>query len=527
MQIIPTIAFFLACSFALSSTTTFAQAAAEKLKVKVRLNPDAAVNDKRVPSSIFPIGSNALMVLRNKEYGAGGGIQTFSKVAPTFELYDRAKLNKTRDKEPILKVPAGELFLEDLVWFDGKPLMIAARRDTVQGIVELYWQFHDPNLTSAHLPFERLCAFDAKVWGTGVKMASGSAFRDEFFTTLSPDGKSLLIHSADVVDNDGDARRLMVAVGPGMKILWQQTLEVEDTRNLSVVIDNSGDAIALVKRTFTPKEPRKDTTSFSLHLQRIDDDGITEIDMGVGKDRAARSVLFKTMPDGRVLMAALVEGRDAKGGRTHSHFLGHLPEGGLQVNALASLPFKHNEEDAAYTKEGMRPTDILQRKDGGYFLVREYYLETSAPDSKLAMSGLRWIQGPIIVTSIDAKGTELWTNVFRRLHYNSDRMVGDALALVHDDKLILFMIDSDELAAKRKAGDTKLTPQDSKAVYSVYVTIEEDPKSRAKAVLRSGGANDYILGSRIWQLGPAEYMVLGSSKLGGSRLQPVKIELGE
>lgn len=525
MRIISYSDVLLALTFAVSITVASAQASADKLKVKVRMSPEAAVNDKRVPTNIFPAGANSVMVVRNKE--TGGGVQAFAKVTPTLELYDRAKLNKIRDRQPLLKVPAGELFLEDVVWFDGKPLLIAARRDTVQGIVELYWQFNDANITGSALPFERLCAFDAKVWGSGVSMSSGTAFRDPFSTSLSPDGKKLLIHSANVVDNDGDARRLMVAVGPDMKIIWQQTLEVEDTRNLTVVMDNAGDAIALVKRTFEPKEPRKDTTSFSLHLQRIDDDGVSEIDMATGKDRAAKSALLKAMPDGRLLLAALLEGVDAKGARTNTHFLGHLAEGAPQLKTLATLNFKHNFDDAGYTKEGMRPTDILQRKDGGYYLVREYYLETSAPDTKLAMSGLRWIQGPIVVSSIDAKGVELWTNTFRRLHYNSDRVVGDALALVYDEKLLLFMIDSDELAAKRKAGDTKLTPADSKSVYSVYVAMDEDPKPRAKAVLRSSGANDYILGSNIWKLAESEYLVLGSSKLGGSRLQPVKIELGE
>lgn len=525
MRYLRTITLLLAGLAALSTNIATAQATTEKLKVKVRMNPEAAVNDKRVPTSIFPVGSSSVMIVRNKE--VGGGVQAFAKVAPSLELYDRAKLNKIRDKEPVLKVPAGELFLEDMVWFDGKPLMIAARRDTVQGSVEVYWQYNDPNLTSTHYPFERLCAFDAKVWGNGVPMASGTAFRDAFSTSLSPDGKKLLIHSGDVMDNDGDARRLMVAVGPGMKILWQQTLDVDDTRNLSVVVDNSGDAIALAKRTFLPEDPRKDTTSFALHLQRINDDGVSEIDLGIGKDRVAKSALIKAMPDGRILFSALLTGVDGRGDPTNTHYLGHVVEGAAEVAPLAALTFDHNSDDASYTKEGMRPTDVLQRKDGGYFLVREYYLETSAPDTKLAMSGLRWIQGPIVVSSIDAKGNELWTNTFRRLHYNTDRVVGDALALVYDEKLLLFMIDSDELAAKRKSGDGKLTPADSKSVYSVYVIMGEEPNPRAKAVLRSSGANDYILGSNIWKLADNEYLVLGSSKLGGSRLQPVKIELGE
>lgn len=501
--------------------------AADKVKVKVRISPEAAVNDKRVPTNILPVSDKAVMILRNKD--SGGGIQSFTKTLPSMELYDRAKLLRTRDQQPVLKVPSGHLFLEDLVWLGGKPVMIAARRDTLQGIVQLYWQYADVNLTSAHRPFELLCAFDAKVWGAGGKaLASGTAFRDEFFTTLSPDGKKLLIHSADVVDNDGDVRRLMVVLDQGMKVLWQQTLEVNDgTRNLDVQVSDAGNAIALVKRNFTPKEPKKDTTSYSLHLQRIDDDGVHDISFGIPKDRSVKSAFLKTMPDGRLLCAAIISGTDSKGATVYANFLGHLPTGAQELKAISTRSFKHDPEDAVYTKWNIRTADVLERKDGGFFVINEYYQVTDVPDPKLGLTGMRWVHGPLLISSIDAKGTELWSSTYRRVIYSTDPIIGDALGLVYQEHLFLFMLDSDMMMEKRKKDEKKFGPADGKSLYSVYAQFDAEGKAKTKSVLRSSGANDYILGSRIWQVNEREYLVLGSSKLGGSRLQPVKIEMGE
>lgn len=518
----------LALACIASPLLSLAQSAtAAKLKVKVRMSAEPAVNDKRVPTNILTVSDNAVMILRNKD--SGGGVQSFTKTLPTMELYDRGKLLRTRDQEPVLKVPSGHLFLEDLVWLGGKPVMIAARRDTLQGIVELYWQYADVNLTSAHRPFELLCAFDAKVWGAGGKaMSSGTAFRDEFFTALSPDGKKLLIHSADVVDNDGDARRLLVAVDEKMSILWQQTLEVErGTRNLDMQMSDAGNAVALVKNSFKPKDPRKDTTSFSIHLQRIDDDGVHDIDFGIGKDRSVKSARLKTLPDGRLLCSAILSGTDSKGNTVHAEYLGQLPSGALALKAISTRSFKHDPEDAFHTKSAIRPADVLPRKDGGFFVINEYYLVTDAPDPKLGLTGLRWVHGPLLISSIDAKGAELWTSTFRRVIHTSDPIVGDPLGLVYKEQLLIFMLDSDLMAEKRKKDEKKFTLQESKSLHSIYAHFDDEGTAKAKAVLRSSGANDYILGSRIWQVGESEYLVLGSSKLGGSRLQPVKIEVGE
>lgn len=500
--------------------------AADKVKVKVRISPEAAVNDKRVPTNILPVSDKAVMILRNKD--SGGGIQSFTRTLPTMEIYDLAKLVRTRDQEPVLKVPSGHLFLEDLVWLGGKPVMIAARRDTVQGIVQLYYQYADVNLTGAHRPFELLCGFDAKVWGTGKMMSSGTAFRDEFFTALSPDGKKLMIRSADVVDNDGDARRLMVVVDQGMKVLWQQTLDVDPgTRNLDVQLTDAGNAIALVKRTFAPKEPKKDTTSYSIHLQRIDDDGVHDINFGIPKDRSVKSALLKTLPDGRLLCAAIISGIDGKGTMVYADYLGHLPSGAQELKAFSTRSFKHDPEDAIYTKGNIRPADVLARKDGGFFVINEYFQTTDVPDPKLGLTGIRWVHGPLLISSIDAKGTEQWSSTYRRVLYSTDPIIGDALGLVYQEQLYLFMLDSDMMMEKRKKDEKKFGPPDGKSLYSVYAQFDTDGKAKTKAVLRSSGANDYILGSRIWQVNEREYLVLGSSKLGGSRLQPVKIEMGE
>jgi hypothetical protein len=527
MKTTPLSGLVLAVCCTLVTLNSGAQApAVDKLKVKVRLTPETDVSNKLVPTAVLRANDKAYMVPYLLK--GGSGVQSYTKLEPTIELYDRVKLLRIRGQQPTLKVPAGHLFLEDLVWMGGKPVMVAARRDTVQGVVQLYWQYADAGLTAPHKPFELLCAFDAKVWGNGTKYQSGTAFRDEFRTAHSPDSTMLLIHSSDVVDNDGEARRLMAVVDAKMGVLWQQTLEMEDrVQYLSVVLDNGGDAIVLTKHTFTPKEPKKDTTSYSLHLVRVNDGGATEIGTGLGKDQMMKSAMLKTLPDGRVICSAIVLGKDAKGAAVNTHYLGTLPKGGDSFAPLVSLAYKHDTDDAVYTKGAMRPMAVLPRKDGGFYLQREYYLETSANDPKLGMTGLRWVHGPIVTVSVDAKGTELWTGTFRRLYYTTDPNVGQALPLVYDDQLFLFMLDSEVLVDKRKAGDNKLTHQDAKSPYSAYAMFDKEGKTKTKPVLRSSGANDYILGQQVYRFGPEEFYLMGSSKLSGDRLQPVKVEFGE
>lgn len=493
------------------------------LKLKVRMSADSQAEDKRQPRSFFRMSDKNLMVMRVRDEGPG--VQPFERMSPRFELYDRGKLGVVRQQEPVLKVRSGMVFLEDLVLLGGKPVMIAARRDTVAGFVEVYWQHLDPNLTKYHPPMERLAAFDAKVLGTGEVIKEGNAFRDPFYTALSPDTNMMLIHAPVVVGIDGRNRHLMVMVDQGMDVKWQRVVDVPATsRFQDVQVDNMGNAY-LVMHEKAKVSDRKDTTQFALRISMVNGDDVTPVETdGIGKDRHIKSLRFLPMNDGRIAVGGIHGGLDGRGNPSLSNFIAFVPPGEAKLDLLSNLKIDFDPEDAWMAKD-MRLVSIIARPKGGFYLVNEYWLQTDQPHTKFALSGLRWVHGPVMAIATDKEGKEQWTSVFRRLHLSWDRRVGELFALEHNDRLVLFMLDSDELAARRKKNDKEQSHLEMKQPYSVYVQFDDKGQARAKGILRTGGANDFIQGTQLFRVAKNEYYVLGSSKLGGNKLLPVKIEL--
>lgn len=190
-------------------------------------------------------------------------------------------------------------------------------------------------------------------------------------------------------------------------------------------------------------------------------------------------------------------------------------------------PFELDRADAVHTNNGMRITDVLPAKDGGLYLVREYFLETDAVDAKTSMSGLRWVHGPVVVTRRDAAGAEQWSSTFRRLYYSTDPLVGNVLGTVVENDLVLFLLDSEALEERRKKDDKALVHTDLKNVHSAYVHFTAEGESRAKSMLSGSSGTSYIMGDRLWELAPGDLIALGASKPNGKGAGLVRIELGE
>ncbi len=515
----PTLLFVGMLSFGVVNGQT-----ADRLKLKVRMSTDSQAEDKRQPRSFFRVSESNVMVMRVRDEGPG--VQPFERMSPRFELYDRNKLGVVRQQEPVLKVPSGMIFLEDLVLLGGKPIMIGARRDTIKGIVELHWQHLDPNLTKYHPPFEPLTTFDAMVKGTGAVIPEGSAFRDPFFTTLSPDTNLMLVHSPMVVGTDGKTRHLMVVVDKGMDVKWKRAMDVPNNyRFESVQLDNLGNAY-FVSRAPTKVTDKKDTTATSLQITMINGNEMTPCVNGLPQERHIKTLRFRPLLDGRIAVGGVHGGLDGRGEPTLGNFISFIVPGEAKLELLSTLKIDFDPKDA-YLATDIRIMNLLPREKGGFFIVNEYHLRTDQPHTKLALSDLRWMHGPIMAIRTNAAGKEEWNSVFRRLHISWDPRVGEVFSLVFDDQLILFLLDSEELAARRKKDDKEQSHLDMKRSYSIYALFDDSGEAKAKAVLRSSGANDYIQGTELFKVGKSEYYVLGASKLGGSKLLPVKIELGE
>lgn len=498
---------------------------ADKLKVKVRLGTAASKVDKSPIMAMFPVGDRTILVARSTK--DADGIHAYKDQAPVLELYDRAKLTLLRTQEITLRNVKQPLFLEAVVSLGGQPFVIASRRDTLVGTIELYWQKTDPNLTNPARPFEQLCVFDTKVYGDGTKVPDGSGYRNVFRTVYSPDGGQVLLYNPAVSNSKGDAYRPMVVLGPDGKVVWKQTLELEGKGQLcGIQLDAAGNVYMADRVAHPVKDIKKDTTSYQLLLQRVDANGANAVDHGLGKERFLKSVAFAPAAKGGLLMAGTYTGVDGKGEATMGDVLGRLAPGSDKLEGIMTKAFKQNTDDAAPTKKAWRMLDVVERKDGGVFLVREYFQETDAVDAKTSMAGLRWIHGPLVVSSWDAKGAELWTSTFRRLLYTKDRYVGPVRSIEHDGQLLLFLIDSEEEMEKRKKADAVMNYLDMKTPFSNMVQFDASGAQKTKAVLRTSGANDYLIGSLMWKAGPKEYYVVGGTRMSGDNTMPVRIDVG-
>ena len=514
-------ASFLLCSFLIVAACS---AQAGKLKTKVVLAPDAASIDKRPIGTVIDLNDRSLFVMRLDEQPSG--ILRYADAVPQFELYDRAKLGVVRTQTPQPRLGSDPLFFETVVLLGNDPVMIASRRDTVLGITQLYWQKTDPNLTTGHRPFELLCAFDTKTYGDGTKLKADEGYHDPFHAVYAPDRNHVLLYSPAVKSVKGETYCPMVMVDRNMKVVWKQTLELPDgARFQDVTVDILGNALFMERNSKIMTDMKKDTTSYTLVMHRVNGDGVVDVDLGLGKVRFAKNVVYRSMPDSTLLIAGLYSGSTGSEEPTLGEFLGKWSPVTSKFEKITTSTLALDAEDRAPTNNAIRIIDILPRSDGGYFLVREYFQETDAIDAKTAMAGLRWIHGPVVVSSLDANGKETWNETFRRLLYTTDKEVGEVFSAVYKDQLVLVLIDNDEQVEKRKAGNKKLNYLDVKSPFSTTVIFDEKGAYKAKAILRSSGANDFIVGRRMYQFGPQEYYLSGSHKMNSSRTLPVRMDL--
>ena len=102
--------------------------------------------------------------------------------------------------------------------------------------------------------------------------------------------------------------------------------------------------------------------------------------------------------------------------------------------------------------------------------------------------------------------------------------VGRVFCVDFDNKLFLFLIDTEEMTEHRKSG-APITVKDTQKPFSAYVSFDEKGAFKAKPVLRGESGSDFIAGSELVRLGANEYIALGTDNLISSHFLPVKIEI--
>lgn len=521
------------------ATLTLSQAQSDQTRVRVKISTDSEADARLRPYSIVRSSPNAIMMFRNGEFD----VRAFGSLKGQLDLYDREKLTYIRGQEPVTKLTNGtKLLLEDMVYFDGRPLMIARSEGEHTTI---YFQVLERNLTRLPPPYERLVS-----WPVDVKtkrplvVSAGEAIRAPFMVDVSRDSSHMLIRSPEIRGGSGQAFYLFAMVGKDMEVLWQHVVPVAEKADrssiLDVAMDDNGNAYMVLKNKFSNKEVVEDEVNFEIKLVRISAEGAVEANVDLGRDVFPSSAILQGLADDRIAFAGVYAKASDKKLSTLGNFITIfdstmaftepmlLPfheEGGLDAEGEPEEEpgAKFVEKDKKRMAAGTDLIDLLPKKDGGFFLVNELFYSYEYYDMSAKRSVTRYAHGPIQVRNMKASGAELWSSTFRRWLVSSSPILGRVFAAEYDDSVFLFVLDSEEMAERRKAGE-KITPNHMKDPYSAYVSFDEKGEYKIKPVLKSGRDVDFISGWNLVRTGDSEYIALGTEKLVSGRFLPVRIE---
>lgn len=515
----------------------------DKVKVKARMgekhNPDGTM----MPFAMMRSSSTSYIVMRSPDFDA----RAFTKKSPRLDLYESEKLTYVRSLEPVLQRQGKEkLLLEDLVRFNGKPMMVA--RTGGQEEVALYYQYVEPHLTRQPPAFERICAFpvevkERKAFYEGV----GNSTRVRWSTVVSADSSRLLVHSPELRAGDGSSAFYLLALfDRQMQVSWQHILRVdgnsERSEVLDAAVDSTGTAYVLIKYRYADGAPGGGASDYEVVLHRVDADDLSRVSPGFDSGYYPTGGILEPMGKGRIAYVGIY----ATGGKKMGNFLTFPDTSAAGLSAPILMPFadgvdleaeevngveedakKEEEKDAKKAQKRLYSTTdvigILPRSDGGFYLVNEVDFSSSYIDPENARLYQRYYRGPLQARCFTKDGQEKWTTLFRRWYTSNDPILGRSFPAVFNDQLYLFTWDSDDTAEKRKLGE-KIVPKQSSGLYSIYAYFDEKGGYRTKPILRNDNDSDLICGWQLVRSGKDEYVTMGTGSLTTVEYLPVRID---
>lgn len=540
---------------ALIPVLTHAQPKTEaKVKVKARMGEFPMGDASIMPTSLIASNANAVMLLRNPEFDR----RPTTKQEARLELYDRDKLVFLRNLEPAIKGPSNEkLLLEDLVVFRGKPMLIARNQRDEE--VALFWQHVDPNLTRQPPAFDRICTFPVQLDEPKPQPKEpgqpkpGTPTRQPFRAIVGADSSHMLIHSAELRDKDEQRFYLFALVDRTMAVKWQHLLRLDPRAEgvdlVSAMPHTDGSAYVILRNR--SKENAFNGSTTEVVLYRLDAADITPAQLPMEEGKRPTGGLLMGARDGALAYHGLYA-TDSRGSAA-GNFTCLLPKGSAEWGAPWLAPFpgeglgdggdrsvttasdaEEDEEVKALLKSGKKfeerldwGTDVaavLHRSDGGFFIINAVRFTIVRREQGARREFLIHYHGPVQARSFDKDGKEQWSTVFQRWVDSLSPIVGAPHGVLHSDRLFLFLLDSENMAALRKAKQP-VTTKDVGVPYSVYAAFDDKGAFITKSILSSGGAQDLICGARILTAGKDEHYLLGTGTLNGSTYQPVRIDL--
>ncbi|MFN3874341.1 MAG: hypothetical protein ACK4L7_00315 [Flavobacteriales bacterium] len=526
----------------------------DKVKVKVRIGPEQKPDATLEPHAVFRSSPAALMVMRSPEFGARSHV----KKGPRIDVYDYEKLMHERSVEPVMKRMGQEqLLLDDLVRFNGRPVMIARNRRDDE--VALFYQYLDPHLTRQPPAFDPICSFpvQAKVFKTSVEKP-GTPTRDPFRTAVARDSSHMLIHGPHMVDPNGSAFRLLVAVDRQMNPVWQHVLRLdaraERSEVLDAAIDEKGAAYVLLRSRAKGRPYWGGASTYEVVLHRIDAADIATMSVALPDGTQPTGGILRDHGQG-IVWAGIYAAPGEGSGSLQGNFVATVTPDSTGALPARWLPFSgeslsaqeiserneavevaeegDDEEDGGKKKKADKRLDwvtdvidLLPRGDGGWFIVNEVGFVVSRIDPETRRARRTFYHGPVLARSFDKDWNQRWATLCQRWVASGSPVTGRLLSAVFDKLLYLLMIDSDEFAERRKLKEP-ITPKTSATPQTVYAFFDEKGGFRTKAVLKGESARDFIGGWGLVRTGKNQYVAFGADNMGGGRYLPVRFDLSK
>lgn len=519
-----------------------AQAGADKVKVKVRISSDDDAKAKLRPVGMVRSTPNHIMMMRSGEFD----VRAFGTLKTTLDLYDRNKLTYVRSQEPGTMSSTGEeVKVDDLVYFGGRTMLIG-HSITDRGVTAHY-QVQDPALTKLTRRYEPLVTWNATVKERRPGMVTaGSALRTPFFTRISRDSSHMIISSPEIRDSGTkEAYYLVASISADMTVNWQRVVNVDVRASKSTIedlaVDNNGNAYFVVKNDLEREETKGRKARHAIKLFVVTADGDQEATVDLPGDNFATSATLSHTDEDAVVCAGVYGAEEEKRNKKIGNFVTVFKAGSTEVVNTVVIPFTgtglegeadDGEDTKAEAKDKGRMdynTDVIAlipRSDGSFFLVNEVFYIVIVTDAQTGRQTTKYVHGPVQVRCLEKDGSERWSTIFRRWVSSGSYIVGRVFCAEFEDQLFLFMLDSEEMAERRKAGD-RITSRHIKNPYSAYVAFDDKGGFKIKPVLRSDKNEDYISGWELVRTGPNEYFALGTEKIFGGRFLPVKIEFSK
>ncbi|MBK6342791.1 MAG: hypothetical protein IPF41_09430 [Flavobacteriales bacterium] len=524
----------------------------DKVKVRVRLAPEQKPIAVMTPYAIFRSSPTAVMVMQSPEFDARSHV----KKGPRIDVYDYEKLIHERSMEPAMKRMGQEqLFLDDLVWFNGKPVMIARNRRDED--VSLFYQFLDPHLTKPPPSFDPICSFpvQAKVFNT-VVVKPGTLTRDRFRAFAAHDSSHMVICGPHMVDSDGGAFRLLTAVDRRMSPVWQHVLRIdaraERSELLDAAIDSKGVGYVLLRFRAKGRPYGGGAFTYETLLYRFDAGDIAPMPVGLPDGSQPTGGILRDFGKG-IVWAGIYATNGEGSGKLEGNFIatmepdstGNLPARWLpftgeplsdeeisERNEASEVAEDDDDEDSKKKKSEKRldwvtdVVDLLERGDGGWYIVNEVGFTVSRIDGETRRARRTYYHGPVLARSLDKDWNQQWSTLYRRWAITGSAVTGKLLATVFDKQLYLFLIDSDELAEQRKLKE-RISPKDPGKPNSVYAFFDDKGGFRIKTILKGDVARDFIGGWDLVRSGKDQYLAFGADAMGVARYLPVRIDLSK